>query len=137
MTQASVENDRSLLFLDVVDGVAVVGVNLPSLRERQAVVLRDRLQEIAEKSDGRLAVSMTDVIDLNSACINALVDVNKACHALGGHLMLFGLRPELRKSFRQTGVDKILPMADDCDRALKTFEKRRWSPFRSRPGRAA
>ena len=135
---AELANDQGFVLVDTVDGVAVAGIGLPSLRERQAVMMLDKLRQVAGRHGGRLAVSLTEVIDLNSACINALVEVHRHCRELGGQIVVFGLRPQLRKLFHTTGIDKILPVADDCEQAVKVFARAgRWSPFRKRGRDAA
>jgi anti-anti-sigma regulatory factor len=128
--------------LQLADGseVAVVYIAMPCLRDHQASLLEQRLRCIAESTGGRLAVSLSEVTNLNSATINALIVVHNHCRNLGnhgaggagggGHLALFALSRELHRLFKVTHLDRTIPLADDVKGALQSFEsghRRRWS----------
>lgn len=126
--------DDSFVSVAATTHVAVVSIELPSLRERQAVIMEERLMELAGQCQGRLAVGFSQVTDMTSAAINALIAVSSACRGAGGRLVIFGLDRPLRKVFASTGLDKLLTVAADADAALRLFNPRpRWSLF----GRAA
>jgi anti-anti-sigma factor len=99
-------------------GIGIVRVGMPSVRERQAAVLRERLLLFAEDFDGSLAVSLSEVTVLTSAGINALVEGATACDFYGGRMVLFALKPGLRRVFKTTGLDRVLRVEKDCGRAL-------------------
>ena len=126
--------DDSFVSVTATTHVAVASIALPSVRERQATIMRERLAELAGQCHGRLAVGFTEVTDMTSAAINALIEVSGVCRSLGGRLVIFGLDTPLRTVFRSTGLDKLLTVAADADAALRLFNPRpRWSLF----GRAA
>ncbi|MCC6660508.1 MAG: STAS domain-containing protein [Phycisphaerales bacterium] len=127
-------SDDSFVSVAATTHVAVASIELPSVRERQAAIMQERLTDLAAQCHGRLAVGFTEVTDMTSAAINALVEVSGACRARGGSLVIFGLARPLRKVFASTGLDKLLTVAADADAALRLFNPRpRWSLF----GRAA
>jgi anti-anti-sigma factor len=132
--------DDSFVAVTATARVAVASVELRSVRERQASILRQRLSELCGQSGGRLAVGFTDVQDMTTACINALIEVSAECRGAGGQLVVFGLASPLRKLFASTGLDRVLTVAPDAAAALRVFApepRPRWSLFRSRSRSAA
>jgi anti-anti-sigma factor len=128
--------DDSFVTVAATTHVAVASIDLPSVRERQAAIMRERLGELLRQCRGRLAVGFVPVEDMTSACINALIEVSNDCRRSGGRLVIFGLQPPLRKVFASTGLDRILTVTPDAESALRLFEPRsRWSIFR-RPAAA-
>lgn len=132
--------DDSFVTVSATASVAVATIELPAVRERQAMIMQHRLVELAEQSRGRLAVGFTQVGDMTSACINALIEVNRHCRRLGGKLVIFGLTRALVRLFASTGLDRVLTVAPDTDAALRAFapqNRARWSLFRGRTNDAA
>jgi anti-anti-sigma factor len=126
------EGQVHLRTIDGADGgaVAVVFLAMPCIRDHQACMIEQRLRGIAERSGGRLAVSMSEVEDITSAGINAMIVVHTLCRSLGGHLALFGLTRELRRLFKLTHLDRAIVLADDAQVAIHSFDtghRRRWS----------
>jgi anti-anti-sigma regulatory factor len=110
--------------------VAVVFLAMSCIRDHQAGMLEHRLRGTAEQAGGRMAVSFSEVQDITSAGINALLAVHACCRELGGHLAVFGLCRELRRLFRLTHLDRAIIITDDAAGALRSFEaghRRRWS----------
>lgn len=110
------------IFVTMTEHAAVVHVGMTSIRDRQSQLLQERLLGVVEHAQGRVAVSMADVVDVTSACINALVVVSQRCRALGGRLVVFGLSDDLCKLFRLTRLDRLITLANHGQDALKHFE---------------
>jgi anti-anti-sigma factor len=114
--------DDGLISVRGMDSVAVAFVAIPSIREHQATLVQERLIGLAERSRGRVAVSMSDVGDMTSAGINAMVAINNKCGELGGHLALFGMSREIRKMFKVTKLDRTIVITDTAHEAVRSFE---------------
>lgn len=114
--------DDGLITIRGMDSVALAFVAIPSLREHQAAMVQDRLIGLAERARGRLAVSLSDVGDMTSAGLNALVAVHARCKALGGHLTLFGANKELLRLFKVTRLDRTIVLAGTAHEAVQSFD---------------
>jgi anti-anti-sigma factor len=55
---------------------------------------------------------------LSSAGLSVLLVATKTARAKGGRAVLVGAKPMVLDIFRMSGLDKIIPMADDLDSAL-------------------
>lgn len=110
---------------------AVVCPTCPSIRERQALILHDELRAAASRRGGRVAVGLSAVADLSSACINVLVAVTKHCKGMGGSLVVFGVTPEIRKLFSITRIDRLLLIAKDEAEARRVLNGATEPPLRS------
>jgi anti-anti-sigma factor len=92
-------------------GVAVIG--LPSVRERQAMLMRESLSDIAKRYEGRLLIGLTEVTSLSAAAIADLVMLSGACRRMGGKLVLFGVSRHILDSIRSAGLHRSLDIASD------------------------
>lgn len=117
-TLITLNHPASMIYITDLGDVAVVTIGMTSIRERQAAVIQERLRSVAEQFDGRLAISLADVSVLTSAGINALVAVSRNCEEIGGRAVVFAVKPELRRVFKDTGIDRLLTLAADCGRAV-------------------
>jgi len=115
--------DDGLITVSGMENVALIFLSMSGIREHQADMVQRRLIAVAERSHGRLAVSLSEVSALNSSGINALVAVNAKCIELGGHLALFALAPEVRKVFKVTKLDKKMILAENVHEAVQSFTK--------------
>lgn len=121
--------------------VGLIFLAMPCIREHQALIIQDRLRGIADRCQGRLAVSLAEVDDITSAGVNALVVVHTHCRKVGGHLALFGLSREIQRLFKLTHLDRTMVVTDDSQSAVQSFtapQRKRWSLMgRSADRRAA
>jgi anti-sigma B factor antagonist len=115
--------DDGLIAVRGMDSVALAFITIPSIREHQATIVQERLIGLAERSKGRVAVSMSDVGDMSSAGINAMVAINNRCTELGGRLALFGLSREIRKMFKVTKLDRAIVIAETAHEAVRSFDE--------------
>ena len=124
----SVISDDGLITVSAMHGVPLAFFGMKEIRERQADLIQDKLILIADRSKGRVAVSLADVHVLTSSGINALVAVNSHCRKLGGHLVLFAVAPEVEKMIHVTKLDRTLVIVANAHEAVRSFtegEKRR------------
>lgn len=115
--------DDGLITVSGMENVALIFLSMSGIREHQADMVQRRLIAVAERSHGKLAVSLSEISALNSSGINALVAVNAKCQELGGHLALFALSPDIRKVFKVTKLDRKMILAENVHEAVQSFTK--------------
>jgi anti-anti-sigma factor len=114
--------DDGVITVRGMDSVALAFLGMQTIREHQASIMQERLLGLADRARGRIAVCMSEVADMTSAGINALVAVNARCRDLGGHLALFALGRELKKMIRVTKLDRAIIIVDTAHEAVRSFE---------------
>ncbi|MEX2218087.1 MAG: STAS domain-containing protein [Phycisphaerales bacterium] len=131
--------EEGLLTVRGLENAGLVFITCPSIHEHQAAMIRARLLVLAERTHGRIAVSLENVIDMTSSGINAMVAVNARCRELGGGLALFGLSRDIRRMLRVTRLDRAIAIAQTPHDAVRALDKPRrgfWSAFSwARPDR--
>jgi anti-anti-sigma factor len=113
--------DDGLITIRGMDSVAVAFIAIPSIREHQAQLVQERLTGLADRTKGRVAVSLADVGDMTSAGLNAMVAVHGRCKDLGGHLAIFALSREVQRLFKVTKLDRALVIAETAHEAVQSF----------------
>ena len=121
--------------LRIEQGVQIVTVEASSLREPGVGHVVSRLLALAREEGGRLVVSLEMVEDMTSAGVGGLVKVTDQVGAMGGKLVLVGVRDDLDEVLRTTGLSRKLHIASDMTDGLK--QVRRKAGFFGRFGRAA
>jgi anti-anti-sigma factor len=111
--------EEGLLTVRGMDSAALVFITAPAVHEHQAELIRVRLIALAERTKGRIALSLENVTDMTSAGVNALVAVHTRCRDLGGGLAVFGLSREVRKMLRVTRLDRTIVIAETAHEAVK------------------
>lgn len=119
-SRVAVDED-GLITVAAMESVALVFVEMATIRERQAEVIQKKLITVAESSKGRVAVSMAEVGVLTSAGVNAFVAVQARCESLGGHLALFALSKDLKRMLKVTKLDRKLVIAENAGEAMRSF----------------
>lgn len=115
--------DDGLITVSGMDNVALIFLATTGIREHQADMVQRRLKSVADRSHGRVAVSLSEITAINSSGINALVAVHTHCISLGGHLALFAMSEEVRKVFRVTKLDRKMILAGNAHEAVRSFTK--------------
>lgn len=110
------------------DQVAVASVLCSSVRERQASILNQTLQELAARHRGRVLLDLCGVGMISTACIADLLTLQEQCRALGGRFVLFGLAGDLAATLRETGILQKLNVAPDELQARKQQQARNARP---------
>lgn len=119
--------DDGLISVTGMESVALVFVRTSGIRDHEMDLFQRRLIAVADRSHGRVAVSLSELSSINSAGINALVLVHTHCASLGGHLSLFAMSEEVRKVFRVTKLDKKMILAGNAHEAVRSYSKPRKS----------
>jgi len=115
--------EQSIL-VDKVDGISVVTLAEPSLREHLASIVGNRLLETAHHCGGMMILKHDLVREFSSAWINELLGLTVHCSGLGGHLICTGMNPNGIQILRTTGLDKRLNLADHEASAREMFALR-------------
>lgn len=122
--------DDGLITVSGMDNVALVFLAVSGIREHQAEMVQRRLIGVADRSHGKLAVSLSELTTISSSGINALVAVHTHCVAMGGHLALFAMSDEVRRVFKVTKLDKKMIISGNAHEAVQSFGKPRKSFLR-------
>lgn len=111
MDQAALAARDSLLTVAYRDGVAVATLLPAALRERAAMLFGRELNDLADRTGGRVVLVVPGGCDLSCAAINALLAATDQCERLGGHLLIVGLPPAVMRLLRSTGLSARLHFA--------------------------
>ncbi len=122
--------DDGLITVSGMDSVALVFVRPSGIRDHEVDLFQRRLIAVADRSHGRVAVSLSELSSINSSGINALVAVHTHCASLGGHLSLFAMTEEVRRVFKVTKLDKKLVLAGKAHEAVRSYSKPKKSFFK-------
>lgn len=74
-----------------------------------------------------VVVDMSRVDIVTSASLSKLLELRKLLSNRGRKLVLFGLAPETRNTFKETSLDVVFEFADDKSAALAAI-RRTWQP---------
>ena len=115
---------ESGIVISTVQDVTVAALRVASIQDERTIInLANTLYElIDEKAVNRLIVDFKTVSFLSSQMIGVLVTLHKKCKAVGGQVVIVGLRPNLLNIFRITKLDKILAFAKDENDAISKFK---------------
>ena len=97
---------QNLMTVEDLGGMQFVRIDCPAVRERQAYALTEPLNEVADRSNGRMTVDLNRVAAFSCAWINVLLSVSKRCHMRGGKLIVAGLSTQGRQMLKQMGLIK-------------------------------
>jgi anti-anti-sigma factor len=122
-SEAASAGDDGLITVSGMENVALVFIAVSGIREHQADMVQRRLTAVADRCHGRVAVSLSELVSLNSSGINALVAVHTHCVSLGGHLALFAMSEDVRRVFKVTKLDKKMVLAGNAHEAVQSFTK--------------
>lgn len=94
-------------------------ITWPSISEYEAEVIYREVAEAASQGAWRLALDMTDVTFLASSGIGMLIKWANQCKTEKGAFAVFGLNDQLSQLLRMTRMDRLFPIVDDRDAAVK------------------
>lgn len=123
--------DDELITVSGMENVALVFLAMSGIREHQLDMIQRRLISVADRSHGKLAVSLSEVAALNSAGINVLVAVHTHCVSLGGHLAIFAASADIRRVFKVTKLDRKITISDNVHEAVQSFTRPRRGFFKN------
>jgi anti-anti-sigma regulatory factor len=107
------------------EGVRVITIDTPSLRDPGAGHIASRLVGMAREETVRLAVSLGLVQELTSSGICSLVSASEQIDRIGGRLVLFAMPDAAAKVLKQTGLSRRLLIANEAHDAVKLARRER------------
>ncbi|NLX14080.1 MAG: STAS domain-containing protein [Phycisphaerales bacterium] len=103
---ATIVNIEELRILDSLE-VEQIGAELYSL--------------VDDKNRKKLIIDFTKVRILSSSALGMLLTLRKKAEAIKGTLILCGLRDDLKKVFKISGLDRLFTFAENEEAALSMF----------------
>ncbi len=76
---------------------------------------------VDDKNRKKLIVDFTKVRILSSSALGMLLTLRKKAETIKGTLVLCGLRDDLKKVFKISGLDKLFTFAENEEAALSKF----------------
>ena len=111
------------LLVETVKDVTVVTVQDPSLVEGRIIdlVQKNLLEMVEKRGKKRMIVDFSGVKFLSSAALGMLLTLHKAIGQRKGMLVLCGLRSDISKVFKLSGLHKFFTLKEDEKKALMEF----------------
>jgi anti-sigma B factor antagonist len=117
-----VKTDSRLLVQGIGD-VSIVNFQDASILEAPLVQrIADELYSMADAQARRkIVLDFTNVRFLSSQTLGVMLTLQKKCQAIKGKVVLCGMRPDLLKMFKITGLEKMFEFYSDETKALDAF----------------
>ncbi|MFQ5489218.1 MAG: STAS domain-containing protein [Phycisphaerae bacterium] len=111
------------LLVETVKDVTVVSIQDASLVDGRIIdaVQKDLLDMVEKRARRRMIVDFSSVKFLSSAALGMLLTLHKAIGERRGLLVLCGLRTEIAKMFKLSGLHKFFTVKKDEKKALQDF----------------
>jgi len=115
---------KSNLIITQSEGVTVATLRIASLIDGPMIeALGNELNVLVdEQAITKLIVDFRAVSFLSSQMISVLVTLHKKSKAIDGTVVMAGMRPNLKKVFEITKLDKLLVFAKDEKDAMSKFK---------------
>lgn len=112
------------LLVSQTEGVTTATIRVRSLLEGSDIerIGRDLYQLVDEMDRKKLIVDFSAVNFLASAMIGTLVSLHKKAQTIDGKVVLVGLKPNLKKVFKITNLDKVLNFAETESEGARQFD---------------
>ena len=114
---------RPSLLVETIRGVTVVNFGDVSILDSVHIDrIGQELYELVDRFDRRqLVLDFSGVRLLGSQALGVLLTLRKKLQAAKGRLVICGLRPDLRKVFSITKLEKLFKFEPDEEHALNVF----------------
>ncbi len=111
------------LLIHPVRDVTVVTINESSILDTlQVQQIGEELYHLVDaKALRKIVLDFANVKFLSSSALGVLLTLRKKSAAIKGQIVLCGLRPDLRKVFKITNLDKLFEFHETEEQALGTF----------------
>ncbi len=111
------------LLIHQIRDVTVVNFNETSILDAMQVEqIGTQLDDLVEKqARQKILLDFSNVRLLSSSALGVLVTLQKKARQIKGRAVICGLRPELRKVFKITSLDKLFDFYDDESSGLAAF----------------
>ncbi len=115
---------KSDLIISQDQGVTIATLRIASLIDGALIenLGRELYALVDEQAILKLVVDFRAVGFLSSQMIGVLVSLHKKSQAIGGQVVLAGMRPNLKKIFEITKLTKVLTFAKDETAAMSMFK---------------
>ena len=115
--------ESSQLIIENLGGVAVVNFDTNNVLDAlQIQKMGEELYRLVDEQDRRrLVLDFSRVQMLSSQAIGMLLNLRKKSQAIGGQVLLCGIRSDLMKVFTITQIDKLFKFFDTEKAALAEF----------------
>lgn len=112
------------LMVQTVSGVAVVDFGSNTLLDAAAIEAagREICKLVDEQARRKLVLDFSNIKLLSSNVLGMLVKVQKHIALIKGRVAICGLRPELKKIFTITRLDRIFDFYDNEQQAVASFD---------------
>ena len=118
-------DESSPVKIDTVGDVAVVEFVQPSIVDPIVIQrLGEELYGLVEEAGHRkLVVDFSNVRFLSSQTLGVLLTLRKRSDAVGGHVHISGMKPDLHKVFKITKLDSFFDFHDTREEAVAAMEQ--------------
>jgi anti-anti-sigma factor len=105
-------------------GVTVVTFTESRILDAVAIgeIAKDLYHLVDDQARGKVLLDFSKVTSMSSQGLGMLVNLNKKLAAIKGSLALCGLRPEIKKLFAITGLEKDFKFHADDKAALAAWK---------------
>lgn len=113
----------SQLLIHPIKDVTIVNFRDASILDAlQVQQIGEELYQLVDaKARRKLVLDFTEVKFLSSSALGVLITLRKKAEDIKGEILLCGIRPELRKVFTITNLDKLFRFYDTEEKALNAF----------------
>ncbi len=113
------------LKIDVLEQNDIVIINLGGRIDSFTISdLADTFKSIKEKGKKRILLSMKALVYINSGGFKQIVNFGKWIAEIGGDLKIADMQSNVRQLADIFQLDKITPIYDTSDKAIKSFDNR-------------
>ena len=115
----------------VVEGVTIIDLAGPLIRELPVQVFRDQIQDLLHGGTRYLAVNLSGVAYADSFGVGGLVSAYNLVRQAGGKIKFFGTPERLAHTLERLRLNAVLQLYEDEASAISSFhEGRSWSTYR-------
>lgn len=111
------------LLIQTFRDVTVVNFSDSSILDTlQVQQIGEELYELIEdRATRKMILDFTNVKFLSSSALGVLITVRKKADEIKGKVVLCGMKPDLRKIFKITNLEKLFDFYDNEEKALNYF----------------
>jgi anti-anti-sigma factor len=111
------------LLINMMRDVTVVTFNETSILDTLQVqqIGEELFQLVDAKTRTKIVLDFAKVRMLSSSALGVLITLRKKASEIKGRIVLCGLRPDLRKVFKITNLEKLFEFQENEEKALGVF----------------
>ncbi len=104
-----------------VDGVTVIDLIGPLVRELPVHTFRDQIQELLDEGTKNLAINLAEVSYADSCGVGSLVTAYNLVRQAGGRIKFFAATTRLVHTFARLRLDTVFDLYEDEASAVSSF----------------